>query len=102
MLSVIYPRASTAPVSNIRPVKKVVFISQINMSDFNIYIKEKGTHIKVCGVFLFLFFCLFGYRFSLWAVFQLVLFNVCLGKKISISTKSLVKLVEANTLTLTF
>lgn len=27
MLSVIYPRASTAPVSNIRPVKKVVFIT---------------------------------------------------------------------------
>lgn len=74
------------------------------MSDFNIYIKEKGTHIKVCGVFcfVFLFFCLFGYRFSLWAVFQLVLFNVCLGKKISISTQSLVKLVEASTLTLTF
>lgn len=56
MLSVIYPRASTAPVSNIRPVKKVVFISQINMSDFNIYIKEKGTHIKVCGFFCFCFF----------------------------------------------
>lgn len=59
MLSVIYPRASTAPVSNIRPVKKVVFISQINMSDFNIYIKEKGTHIKVCGFFVGFFFFVF-------------------------------------------
>lgn len=61
------------------------------MSNFNIYITGKGTHTKVCF-----------YWFSLWAVFQLVPFNVCLGKEISISIECLVKLVETSTLTLTF
>lgn len=46
--------------------------------------------------------CLIDYLALGFPVFQLLLFNVCLGKEISVSVGSLVKLVENNTVTLTF